>query len=253
MWMHRSFFDAIERNRGLLYGINGPGSPIRLIEENRNLFATLSGRGSPLRFIEDQRGMFDLVRRQTFSYKLIGDQRAILELPAGRSSVLKAVAENSKLLATLSMRSPFASMVNTSNAIAAITAQPYFSSLIGLEAMPLPAWAGVLDSLRAGIGEDLHSEAAADFDAAAELVTEGDHGSWWVARLPLTVQLALIFVVLQVLAKLTEFLQDLDGQDPPPAYRSGIQVVFALGAALLVVVEAKAKASPGDDGDGHES
>jgi hypothetical protein len=244
MWMERNrkwldlmlgrnaMFDAIESNRKWLDSISGRNAMFGAIESNRKWLDSISGRSAVLDMVENSRKALDSI--------------------SGRSAVLDMVENSRKALDSITGRGSLDSIVGARNAIAAL-ATPDFASMIGTVAMPRPAWTGLFDGLREGIGADLYDEAVAEFNAAADLAGEDDAGTWWVFRLPLVVQLALLLLALQVVDKTSEFMADLaGGDDLPPAYRSGTQVLFALVAVLLAVIDAKASADD-DSADDDES
>jgi hypothetical protein len=198
--------------------------------------------------MEGNQKLLDLMFGPQFgALKMFEGNQKLLDSISGRNSILRMVEHSHKLLDSISSRASFASMVGANTTLAQIAAQPDFASMIGTATMPRPAWIGVFDGLREQVGADLYDEALAEFNTAADLAGEADGETWWVLRLRLVVQLALLVPVLQVVDKMSEFMADLAGEDLPPAYRSGTQVLFALAAVLLVFIDAKAEALADDD------
>lgn len=137
----------------------------------------------------------------------------------------------------------FATLIGARKTISQLTQQPDFASMIGSIAMPRVEWASMLEDLREQIGADLADEVVSEFETAADVAEAVEADVWWVARLPVSMQLGLAFVVLQALDKAEVWLGDLTGEDVPPAYRSGIEVLFALLVVLITYIEAREKAA----------
>jgi hypothetical protein len=131
-----------------------------------------------------------------------------------------------------------------------IIAAPQFASMIATPVMPTYDWSRVLEGMQGAIGAAFVDAATAEFDLAAEVVAEPEGDVWWFARLPMMAQFGLLLMVLQVLDKAGEFMGDLTGQDVPPAYRTGVEMLFCLAFALHALIEAKAEVEEdGDEGD----
>jgi hypothetical protein len=255
MWMERNRksldlmlgrsarFHSIERNRKWLDLMLGRSAMFDSIEGNRKWLDSISGRNAVLDMVENSRKALDSISGRSAMFGAIESNRRWLETISGRNSALGMVEQSRKLLDSITGRGLYSLQFGAADAIAQVGARPDFSSMIGSVAMPRPAWAGLFDGLREGIGADLRDEAVAEFNAAADLAGQDDTGTWWVFRLPLVVQLALLVLALQVVDKASEFMVDLaGGDDLPPAYRSGTQVLFALVAVLLAVIDTKASA-----------
>jgi hypothetical protein len=164
---------------------------------------------------------------------------------AAQNSVAKIVGKSLQdSVAGIVGKPSFAEMIGANKTVSEIVSQPRFASMVGSAALPRSDWTGVLQGLREQIGSELYDDGITEFDAAADLAGEGDGESWWIERLPMYIQLGLLLFVLQALDKASEFVGDLTGDDLPPAYRSGTQLVFALALALLAIMEQKTKAVP---------
>ena len=220
------------------------------------------GRSSVLRLLEDQDRMRRLIETQSAAARVIENNRRIQELITGPQSVLRqlespkllprvdaaarAVEQNRKLLDAISQRSAFTAMLGINDSVAALTQRPQFSSLVAQAVMPGGALKGVLDELRDPIGAGLYESATQELDRAAAEAEPGG-GVWWIERLPITAQLALLVVLLQGLDKMSLVAQDATGVRLAAVYRSATEAVFALVVGILAVVDARAKALSGED------
>jgi hypothetical protein len=162
------------------------------------------------------------------------------------AKMLDSIGPNSataKMLDSVLSRPSFAAMVGAYKPVDDLFTSPAVASFVGRDTMSPAAWSPVLDGLRPAIGEELYDDASIEFESASEVAGDSDGATWWVFRLPLHTQLVLLVASLAVLDKMSEFLGDLTGEDVPPAYRSGTQVVFALAALLSYCIGARMEAA----------
>ena len=248
-----------------------------LLEQQRRTMDFLTGRNSVMRMLQDQKRMADLTRSQLFALKMVTDNRRAIDLArgptstfqaiersrrvtdliSGRNSIFQSLENSRKLMDTITARPQFAATMGMNDTLAAISSRPYFSTMIGTATMPRPAWIETIESLRTAIGNPLYADVVTQFDEAAELAEDGDEDGdedededescWWIERLPLGTQFALLFVLLEVIDKMSELGQAATGVHLPPAYTAAVQVLFALAAAILALVDARAKAVANDE------
>jgi len=177
----------------------------------------------------------------------LAKMRHLYTVPFAFSRVL---GENRTMIDSIAARQQFADVIGADRPFSEIVATPGLASLVGAATMPRPAWTSVLEDLRPAIGDELYAETAAEFDAASEIAGEGE--TWWIARLPLVMQIGLLIVVLQALDAAGKFLEDLTGANVPPAYRSGVQFLFTLAIALMGVHQCPRGGRPQDSDESDE-
>jgi hypothetical protein len=237
-------------------------SPFENYQRIQRMLDLMMGRSSILRVLENQERIRRLVEAQSAATRATESHRRIQELMTGSQSVLsrlegptlfsrvdaaaRAVERNQKLLDAISQRSAFTAMLGVNDSVAALARQQQFTSLVAQAMMPTDALKAALGQLRDPIGVELYESAVEEFDrAAAEIALGG--GIWWIERLPITGQLALLVVLLQVLDKMSLVAQDATGVHLPAVYRSATEAVFALVVGILAVVDARTKALSDDD------
>jgi hypothetical protein len=186
-----------------------------------------------------------IVGKSALQKSLVAD---IAGTAAVQDSVARIVGKSlQKSVTGIVGKSSFAETIGANKTVSEIVSQPGFASMVGTAALPRSDWMEVLEGLRGQIGPELYEDGVAGFDTVADVAGEGDGEGWWIERLPMYVQLGLLLFVLQALDQASEFMADLTGDDLPPAYRSGTQLVFALALALLAFIEQKMKAVPEEE------
>jgi hypothetical protein len=130
--------------------------------------------------------------------------------------------------------------------------QQQWRDLLAAPRVPVEDWNRLFASLRSSVTP---GGATIDWDAVVEEAattvreaeaSQGEGKASWLLRLTIVDQLALLVAFLQVLDALGTFMADLaGGDDLPPEVRSGMQVLFATVAVLLMVIQLRRKS--GDD------
>ncbi len=167
---------------------------------------------------------------------------------SGISAVADAMKANVKALTHITESPGFLQAIKlNTRPLADVLGASQFASMIATPTMPRHEWTRALAEMQGAIGAGVVEAATAEFELAAEVAAQPDGEEWWFARLPVVVQFGLLLMVLQVLDKAGEFLGDLTGQDVPPAYRTGVEMLFCLAFALLALIEAKADSGDEDD------
>jgi hypothetical protein len=232
---------AVQENRKLLDLITGQASVVNALQQNRAALDAIAGQASVLNALQQNRAALDAIAGQASVLNALQQNRAVLDAIAGQGSVINALQQSSSLLDSIVRRSGFASMIGVKDTLSQIASRPAFGSMVAARVMPRPAWDGVLQSLRDPIDDVLLDDAIAEFEAAASVGGDAVDDTWWIARLPFVAQVALLLIVLQLLDSVSKFVGEVTGEDVPPTYRSATQVLFALAAALLAFIEAKAE------------
>jgi hypothetical protein len=237
-------------------------SPFENYQRIQRTLDLMMGRSSILRALENQERIRRVVEAQSAATRATENHRRVQELMTGPQSVLsrlegptlfsrisaasRAVERNQELLDAISQRSAFTAMLGVNDSVAALTRQQQFTSLVAQAMMPSDALKAALAQLRDPIGARLYESAVEEFDRAATEVEPGG-GIWWIERLPITGQLALLVVLLQVLDKMSLVAQDATGVHLPAVYTSATEAMFALVVGILTVVDARTKALSDDD------
>ena len=207
----------------------------------------MTHRNFALKIVEDNHRALDLVKGPDSTFRMSEQSRRAVDLVSGANSLFRTLEKNRKLLDTITALHEFAAAIGMHDTLAAISSRPYFSTMIGMAAMPCPAWIETVEGLRSAIGNSLYAQAIAELNEAADLVEEGDPESWWFERLPIGAEFALLIILLEVIEQVSEFGQDVSGVHLPPAYTSGVKVLFALATAILALVDAPASAVAKDE------
>lgn len=139
------------------------------------------------------------------------------------SPMMQAIEESERRWRSVIARPDLSAMVGARGSLTELAARPAPGAMIAVRAMPRAQ----------------RSDAALADAAEARI--------WWVERLPLSVQLGLLVLALDLLDRISEFVGDLTGEDVPPAYRSATQAAIVLAGVLLALIDARARVAD-DDG-----
>lgn len=235
-------FEIIEQNWRMLDLATGRNSVLRMLASQDRVSDLIAGHYSAANVVNNNSRALEIARGQNSTLLTIAQSRRVADLAAGRNSLFQTVEGSRKLLESIAARRDFAATIGINDTLAAISSRPYFSTMIATAVMPRPAWIERIETLRTAIGEPLYAQAVAGFDQAADLLEAPAPRLWWIERLPVHAQLGLLLIVLQVIEKVSEFAQDATGVHLPKAYTSGVEVLFALAAAILFVIDARVNA-----------
>jgi hypothetical protein len=220
-----------------------------LLGANRYLFDMAHGPSSVASVLAQNRRLTDMTSGVTSVAKVLGTHRSVIDAAYGPESTTAMLGRLNGRVASILGRPAFTSNFTTAATLAQLADVPQFKRMIGTPVMPFAEWGGVLDTLRDVIGDEAYEDVEAEFAVASDVSDASPDSGWWIARLPMAMQLFLLLSILEALDKAGEFLSDMTGQGVSNTYRDATQLVILLGFACYAFIEARDRIPDDDESD----